>query len=120
MSEDTPSRITVSRDALRADLAEMELRLRTYFDEQLRHKANAADLASLALKVERLDQLRSDRDRGEFTPAATRAMRSLIEEINEESSDKEWTSRERLMAVLSVLTAGTMLVLSILLAVHGR
>ena len=99
MSEhDSPSRITVSRDALRADLAEMELRLRAYFDEQLRGKASAADVAVLTSQM-------ADQRRGEFTEAQSRSMVALIESTLASETDKGWTTRHRVFAIIAVIIA---------------
>ena len=40
-------RISVSREALRAELAELELRLTRYLDEQLHQKANKVEIVAL-------------------------------------------------------------------------
>lgn len=111
MSED-PTRITVSRDALRADLAEMELRLRFYFDEQLKHKADSAPVIELMRKVDALD-------RGDFTDVHRRALAEFIEEHTIVQQGATWTRRERLIAVLSVCATITSLMLSVGLALHG-
>lgn len=97
-SHEEPTRITVSRDALRADLAEMELRLRLYFDERLSTKAEAASL-------ERLSGQMIDVRRGEFTDAFKRAIVGIVEETQDELSDKGWTRRERLIGILAMILA---------------
>lgn len=45
---DQPERISVSREALRAELAELELRLTRYLDLQLTDKASASELGRLS------------------------------------------------------------------------
>ena len=112
MADDQPSRITVSRDALRADLAEMELRLRLYFDDQLRYKADRGAFLDVALK---LDQL----DRGDWTPVHKRALIELIEEQTAARSDKGWATKERVIAVASALTGMIAFVLSTTIALRG-
>ena len=52
MAEETPRTISVSRDALRADLAELELRLRSYFETALAQKANAHTVEELTKRVD--------------------------------------------------------------------
>jgi hypothetical protein len=47
-----PERISVSREALRAELAELELRLIKYLDEQLHEKANKVEIVALATSVQ--------------------------------------------------------------------
>lgn len=93
-----PTRITVSRDALRADLAEMELRLRVYFDSQLVHKADAGMVAELALRVDGLD-------RGDFTDVHRRALTDFVEGVTQQRIDRGWTARERLLGVVSIAIA---------------
>ena len=104
MSEE-PARITVSRDALRADLAEMELRLRVYFDEQLRHKADSGEFAKLALRVDQMD-------RGEFTDVHRRALVDLIEAQSQEREDRSWTFKQRVGGFITAVTAVGTLILS--------
>lgn len=105
MSDEAPNRITVSRDALRADLAEMELRLRVYFDDQLRHKA---DLATVVLHAQALDAL----GRGEFTDAQTRSITEIAEHVLEENTGRTWTKRERWIGVVALVLTVLSLALS--------
>lgn len=113
MSEEVaPGRITVSRDALRADLSEMELRLRIYFDDQLRHKADLGIFNEVRNKLDALD-------RGEWTPVHRRALVSLIEEQSTAKTDREWSNKERLLAVFGSMVATSMFVLSLVIAVRG-
>lgn len=46
------SRITVSRETLRAELAELELRLTMYLDKQLYEKANKVEIVALQTAVQ--------------------------------------------------------------------
>lgn len=112
MADEIPNRISVSRDALRAELAEMELRLRIYFDEQLKHKASAAEFAEMHLRF-------IARERGEFTDAQISAIRGLAHEAARVRSDAEWTPRQRLFGAASALACVGMFVLSTILALHG-
>lgn len=107
---DEPSRITVSRDALRADLAEMELRLRVYFDEQLRHKADNGTFMELALKVDALD-------RGDFTPVHRRALEELVEEKLAGNAATAWSGKQKVMAAVSFGTALVWTSLSFILVI---
>lgn len=97
-SHDEPTRITVSRDALRADLAEMELRLRLYFDERLSTKADAVTQV-------RLESQMADLRRGEFTDAFRRSVVSIVEDAQEELTDRGWTRRERMIGVIAMVLA---------------
>lgn len=101
-----PARLTVSREALRADLAEMELRLRIYFDEQLKHKADAAPVAELALKLDALD-------RGDFTQVHRRALTEFVESVTQRRIDRGWTARERIFGAVAILVAVLSLVFSV-------
>jgi len=112
MEESGTSRITVSRDALRADLAEMELRLRVYFDEQLKHKADAGHVAEMALKLDSLD-------RGDFSPVHERALQEFVEGVIDKQLDRSWSRRERGMAVMSAFIAVVTFLISTGLALHG-
>lgn len=113
MTDETPSRITVSRDALRADLAEMELRLRVYFDDQLKQKADRADLAAVALRVAELERAAYARDRGDFTPAQARAMTDLIQDTADDKQSRTWTSAQKVMALVSISITVTAFILSL-------
>ena len=112
-------RISVSRADLRADLAELELRLRIFIETELYKKADRADLVELVNRTKDLEETRRARDRGELTPALQREVRALARAEAELETSREWTGRERFLAVVSVLTAGAMAILSILLAFHG-
>lgn len=111
MSDET-GRISVSRDALRADLAEMELRLRTYFDERISHTASAESVRDVSHRLGSLE-------RGEFNEAQTRTIRATVETVLSEESAAAWSPKERLLAMLSTSVALAMLVLSVILAIHG-
>lgn len=105
-------RISVSRDALRADLAEMELRLRLYFDERLNHKTDTGVFSEYALRLDKLD-------RGEFTEVHRRALAAFVADQLASRSERGWTRKERWLGVLSVAGTIAMLILSIALATHG-
>lgn len=122
MAEDmteVPRRISVSEDTLARHLAEMELRLRIYFDEQLRHKADSHDLLELARRIVILEQARVARDRGDFTDAQLLTLDQRVKYLATANSTEEWTSRGRAIAVLSVSIAVMMFILSAFLAIHG-
>lgn len=111
MADETPSRISVSRDTLRAELAEMELRLRVFFEAQLQGKADKADLIELKLAMSKFEQ-------GEFTTAMHRTVDERIEDFVGAKSTREWTSRDRFISVVQVFTASAALILSLGLAAH--
>lgn len=123
MSE-TASRVSVSRDILRAELAEMELRLRVWIGSELDSKASAADFGHLqgvvAGKVtwaeglmpmrdrlieEHIELLkwRLDADRGQFTDAQIMTMDSRAQDALKEAQDSGWTARQHLFAWAGVI-----------------
>lgn len=118
MTPDEPARITISRDALRADLAEMELRLRTWIGSQLEQKANVADLERLVARMDAHEDNIRVFARGDFTDAQKRAFNSLIDENLKEHTDTGWTMRQRYLAVAALLVSIVAVVSSIYLAVH--
>lgn len=105
MAEDA-SRISVSRDALRADLAEMELRLRIFLEDQLRQKADAATVAENS-------RLLLAFGRGEFTPAQQASIRVLAAAQTTADQDKGWTRKQRIGGLIAI----TVTVLSFLTSV---
>ena len=86
---------------------------------ELHGQVLAAKMDRVEQKVDAL-QLASDRlGRGEFTEAQIRAIDARIEESIETKTDKSWSNRERMMGLLSVATTVSMLILSVVLALHG-
>lgn len=108
---DEPRAITVSRDALRADLAEMELRLRVYFDEQLKHKADIATVVEHGLKIDNWSK-------GEFTPAMNRAIEELVGEMLTSRTDRGWSMRERWFGMAMIMVTILSFTLALVLAGH--
>lgn len=91
-------RISVSRDALRAELAEMELRLRAYFDTQL---ANKVDQSAL----------QGDNQR--------RWTEDIVYQVLDAHERRGWTRRERGLALLNICMTVAMLVLSVVASIYG-
>jgi hypothetical protein len=118
MAEET-GRITVSRDALRADMAELELRLQAFIRRELSAKADAADVIALRREVEALEVQQRERDQGKLTDAQLRVIDSRITEKFKAQSETAWTWKERTLAVLSACVTIATLALSIVLALHG-
>jgi hypothetical protein len=112
MDPQAPKQVSVSRDALRADLAEMELRLRIYFDEQLKHKADAAEVIEHSLTLSRFAK-------GEFTQAQVLTMEDIVETVLTERTTRGWTTRERWFGVLTVIIAVVSFILALSAASHG-
>lgn len=107
MSEiEMPKRLSISEETLRLQLAELELRLRIFFSEQLEKKASRDELIKLR---EEFDSL----NRGDFTPAHKRALINLVDVEMDVSTSQTWTKRERLVMVLGILLTAMMLLLNV-------
>ncbi len=119
MATDEPGRISVSRDHLRADLAEMELRLRSYIEALMATKADAAAVDRLMTRIVSLEATRTLRDAGELSPAQTRVIDEQIRVSMDGREEKSWATKEKVMTVLSICTTAAMLLLSVVLALHG-
>lgn len=116
MSEEVeghPRRLSISEETLRLQLAELELRLRIFFAEQLEKKANALDLELLKDRATAVES-------GVLTPAMRRSMVELIEEENDRSATSTWTSRERLVMVVGMLVTVAMLAISGWVVTHAQ
>lgn len=104
-TEHKPMRLSISEETLRLQLAELELRLRIFFAEQLEKKANAVDVAA---NTARLDAL----ERGDFTPAFQRSLHEEVVKEAMESSGTVWTKRERMVMVIGLIVTVIMLSLN--------
>lgn len=107
---DAPRRLSISEETLRLQLAELELRLRIFFSEQLAKKADALDCE---LNASRLDAL----ERGDFTPAHRRALEGVVATEFLKGTTMTWTRRERVIAVISLLVAAVMLFSNVYVAI---
>lgn len=117
MSTNGPDRISISRDALRADLAELELRIREFVTGALALKADSATVIQL---IKDFGELRSrvvlkdgplmeefqahtqslrKLGEGEFSAPQKRAIKEIMEGELQEHTDIGWTNRQRVMAV---------------------
>lgn len=103
--EGNPKRLSISEETLRLQLAELELRLRIFFAEQLERKANASDMAA---NLTRLDAL----ERGDFTPAFQRSLHAQVVQEAADSSGTMWTKRERMIMVVGAVVTVLMLSLN--------
>lgn len=135
------NRISVSRDALRAELAEMELRLRSWLTEQLSGKADM----EMVIKLERdFDLLQKTAllqegpltkevanheaainklNDGIFTKSQKLAISEIVKDTLKVETDQTWTSKERRFALFGVLISVGSLLASIILTIsvvtHG-
>lgn len=139
--------ITVSRDALRAELAEQELRLRAFITEKLETKADGAFVASMDQRlssIERQAVMRegplmremkeaedrvdtrmtnfSDRlkrwERGELNNAQKLAYAALDFEQHQRRSDQNWSVREKLLALVGIALSLTGVFMTFTVVVH--
>ncbi|MDO8483883.1 MAG: hypothetical protein Q7S35_02920 [Candidatus Limnocylindrales bacterium] len=129
-----PKVVTISREALRADLAELELRLRLWIGSELIKKADEHDLENLkvafAEKVAWADSLMPLRDKmliehnellawqlesykGHFTEAQAMTMVSRAKDVLKEAATDGWTKRERMFALVAGLATAVGLVVNI-------
>jgi hypothetical protein len=100
-----PRQISVSRDALRADLAELELRLRGYFDASLAQKANHNTVIELTKRIDL-------HEAGVFPPAWDNKIKLLVDstvgnqlnEINERNRNS-WSLKSSKANVAIVFVA---------------
>lgn len=131
-----PEKISVSRDALRADLAEMELRLREYIAHELEKKAEQRELERLTRRFEDLtrvmvrsdgplaDQVRRHNDswnsfeRGEFTPGQLRTIRESTRAMIQEERAEGWSARDRAFALVGTLVALAGLIITAIVTIN--
>lgn len=119
MADESNGRITVSRDALRADLAEMKNELKDYIADQLERKADARSMESLTQTVTLLaDAVRKQTD-GELTIAQRAVVQEQIDSTLDERKEQGWTYRERRLALLGAATGIAGVVASASYAILG-
>lgn len=104
MPEDTPRQISVSRDALRAELAELKSDLLEQIGVKLDTKASAAELRELTKRVDLHES-------GIFPPAWEMRVRGLIESAIDESTALAQEGRYRLTSVVLTMIGSTAAIL---------
>ena len=135
MAPEPNPRISVSREALRAELAEMELRLRLWIASELEEKASAKDLEKLRgefnakaawadglmpLRDEYIKQLdlvagwRMQALAGHFTDAQEQSMALVAKQVLDDSQKGNWSRRERMFAIVAVLSTFMLTLLTVL------
>jgi hypothetical protein len=134
-------RISVSRDALRADLAEMELRLREWIAKQLETKADETIVLAMANQMTDLraravfqdgplaqainDNTKEIRKfaEGNFTEAQKRALHEIVEKSMTTHAGSIWTGRSRIvmiaMAVMTLFSLAFTAVYTTFMLLHG-
>lgn len=108
---DSP-RLSISEEKLKLLLGEMEWRLKTFFNEQLNRKAEAADMARLEKKLDALD-------RGDFTPVHQRALRDFFECFLAEGGDSKWKGVQRFITVVSLLISLSSVGITLAVLIHS-
>ena len=108
----TDDPLTLGREMLRAELAEMELRLRIYFDERLIRKADAGLVTSLELSMDKLE-------RGDFTTAQLNAIDARIRAVANAGGDIRWTRWQQVGSLTGAVTTVGMFLLYVLVFVKG-
>lgn len=84
--EDPPRQISVSRDALRAELAELKADLLEKIGNKLEQKANAAELVELSKRVDL-------HEAGVFPPAWELRLSKLVEDSINQRVQTSWALR---------------------------
>lgn len=109
--EHPPRRLSISEETLRLQLAELELRLRIFFAEQLEKKASADEVRD---GIKRITALES----GDLTPAMRRSVIELVSDEGTKSDSASWTRRERFVMVVGLSVTLLMLLLSAYVVYH--
>ena len=81
MAEESNGRITVSRDALRADLSDLKNELKDYISTQLERKADTSEVRSMSEAVRSLTDWSIRAQRGEFTEAQKNTVERWMDKI---------------------------------------
>lgn len=89
---DEPRQITVSRDALRADLLDLELRLKDHLDTKLELKASAEHLYALEHKVALIEQ-------GKMPHGLELSVRDVTNTVIRDRAKNAWFFRGNKLAV---------------------
>ena len=115
--DDSPPRqISVSRDALRADLAEMELRLRQFIQTEIDKKASISELETIRKEIE---GIKKNTFSGDFSPAQILAIKDIIEKGDAAQQKNNWGRKDRLIQILTVIAVTISMVFSALYAINS-
>lgn len=93
-------RVSVSRDALRADLLDLELRLTKTITSALAEKADRSDFDRLTGSLNQVVEWRLKAERGEFTRAQEQEVISIIHNTLKDRGKEAWTTTSRRLAIL--------------------
>ena len=102
MAEESNGRITVSRDALRADLSDLKNELKDYISTQLERKADTSEVRSMSEAVRSLTDWSIRAQRGEFTEAQKNTVERWMDKTYTERAKDSWKGWERKLAVSGV------------------
>lgn len=112
MPESGDARISLSEAKLDAALVKMELRLRIYFDEQLKGKADTAAVVILQSEMAAMQ-------RGDFSPAFRRSLVEVVEQQGVSAADRTWTRRERAFGAVGAFVAVIALMASLYFGIQA-
>lgn len=104
-------RISVSRDTLRAELAEMELRLKSYISMELDKKAGVEIVKGLTDNLEKVKA-------GEFSPAMLLAIQDQIDKNWRGRVKANWSTKEKVMAFVTVTATVITLIFTAIYTIH--
>lgn len=100
MADETPRTISVSRDALRAELAELKADLLQQIGDKLDTKASASELRELTKRVDLHDS-------GVFPPAWELKIKGMIESAIDDATSLTQEGRYRLTGLMVAMLGST-------------
>ena len=100
LNEDS-GRVSVSRDALRADLGDMRDELKDYIKGELDKKADSKTVDQLAQSMTLLADSHRKLMEGELNRAQRAAVQEQIDETLDARQEKGWSSKERRLATFA-------------------
>lgn len=98
-------RVSVSRDALRADLLDLELRLTRSISAELAVKADQSSVDRLAGSLNQVVEWRLKAERGEFTRAQEQEVVTIVQNTIRERGKEAWSATSRRLTVLGATVA---------------
>ena len=102
-NDETNGRISVSRDALRADLLDLELRLTKSISESLESKADAKVVDQLIVTTSNLIDWSVATKQGEMTDAQRASVQAEAKKVIQSGESEQWTRTERRLVKLGGL-----------------
>lgn len=113
MPDETPRQISVSRDALRAELAELKADLLQQIGDKLDTKASAEELRQLTKRVDLHES-------GIFPPAWELRVKTIIDSAIDETTAVASQGRYRINSLIATMIGATATLVSVIIyAFHG-